>query len=155
MARTIVAGSGAGSRVIGVGRLRRTLRRLPETVQAPVKARIKDGAQEIEFAMKQRVPVDDGDLAAGINFKVSRDGLSAKIGYIGKRIMQKVGWRALFAEFGWGPGTYKRGKRKGKSFKGAPAQPFMIPAMRAKINTIITDINAAVDNALRKAGRVR
>ncbi len=139
MARRIVAGAGAGSRVIGVGRLRQTLRRLPATIQAPVKAAIRDGAEEIRAEMLTRVPVRDGNLAAGIGFKVSGDKLSAKIGFFGKRVMRKVGWRAHFTEFG----TIK-----------AQAKPFMVPAMRASRDNIIRDIDRQVDIALAKAGRV-
>lgn len=154
MARRIVAGAGAGSRVIGVGRLRGLLKRLPATITAPVKAAIKDGAEEIRAEMLTRVPVRDGDLAAGIGFKISGDKLSAKIGFFGKRVMRKVGWRAKFAEFGYGPGIYKRGPRKGQSFQHVAGRAFMVPAMRASRDNIIRDIDRRVDRALAKAGRV-
>lgn len=155
MPRIIVAGSGAGSRVLGVNRLRRTLRNLPDNVTLPVKQSIKDGAEEIRFAMLKRVPVKTGALASVIKTKVSRDGLSAKIGFFGKKDMRKAGWRARFVEFGTGPGVFKSGPRKGQSFKGIPAHPFMLPAMREKVGPIERDIDNAVDLALDLASRVR
>lgn len=155
MARRIVAGSGAGSKVLGVGKLRRTLKALPGGLNREVKKTIRDGAEEVRFSMLGRVKVGTGALADGIRAKTSSDGLSAKVGFFGKRVMKKVGWRAHFIEFGTGPGTYKRGKRKGKSFKATPAQPFMVPAMREKAGQIKRDIDRAVGRALERAGRVR
>ncbi len=137
--RRIVAGAGAGSRVLGVSRLRRTLRAIPGDITAPVRKVIADGAEEIQFGMLQRVRVRFGFLAEGIRFKVSGDGLSAKIGFFGKKIMRRVGWRAIFIEFGT---------------KNAPAFEFMLPAMRESRDRIIRDIDRAVDRALTRAGRV-
>lgn len=139
MARRIVAGAGTGSRVLGVGKLRGVLRRLPAAITAPVKKAIAEGAEEIRAEMLTRVPRKDGDLAMGINFKISGDKLSAKIGFFGKRVMRKVGWRAHFSEFGT---------------VHASAKPFMVPAMRGARDNIIRDIDRQVDIALDKAGRV-
>ena len=119
----------------GVSKLRRKLRRMPEAVQAPVKRAIAAAAEELRFEMLKRVPVRYGDLAGGIEVKLSRDKLAATVGVGAKttRARREVGWRAKFEEFG----TIH-----------TPAHPFVFPALKAMAPSIRKDIDKAVIRGL-------
>lgn len=124
-----------------VSKLRRTLRRFPEELRTDLRAAITDGAAEVKAEIAQRAPVDKGKLRAEVHSQVSRDGLSALIGYSQnrsgfKRRWKRGGFEALWQEFG---------------AKHHAAQPFIQPAFRAKLHGILNRIDAAVNSTIKKA----
>ena len=68
------------SRVRGVNKLRRTLKRIDPEVTADVKTAIREGAEAIQADAIKLVPKDTGDLARAIDYRVSSDGLAAVVG---------------------------------------------------------------------------
>jgi HK97 gp10 family phage protein len=114
-----------------VSKLRRKLRRLPEEATKGIKTAMTELAADIERSAKSRVPVDTGTLKANISAKVSRDGLSARIGVQGKRASRKA-FYGPFVEFG----TVK-----------TPAQPFMGPAFEENKTEGVKRIGAEIDRA--------
>lgn len=101
-----------------------------------------EGAIELRDEMERLAPKDDGTMAEQALVKVSRDGLSARIGY-GKRPGFKAAWKrggfkALWQEFGT---------------EHHKAQPFIRPAYRAKLRAILGRIDRAVNRAINRASR--
>ena len=148
----------------GVSQLRRKLRRMPEDVREVVQKAIADGAELVKFEQLKRVPVDEGDLAASIEIKLSGDKLAAEVGPGARTMKAKraAGWRSHFVEFGTRPhstkpqarllkGGQKEGAGKGGMHPGTPARPFIRPALKENMGEITKMIDAAVDQALKKA----
>lgn len=125
----------------GVAKLRRQLRRLPDFVTEDAREAISDAAELVKFEQLQRVPVEEGDLAASIEIKLGRDKLSAEIGPGArtKTARRRGGWRAHFAEFGT---------------VTAPAHPFVFPALESNRKLIIAIIESGVDSTLRRASNL-
>lgn len=111
--------------------LRRKLRRMPDEATKGIKAAMIKLAADIEASAKSRVPVDTGTLRDNITAKVSRDGLSARIGVQGKKASKKA-YYGPFIEFG----TVK-----------TPAQPFMGPAFEENKQEGIRRVGEEIDRA--------
>ncbi len=127
----------------GVTKLRRTLRRMPEEINEPVKHAMKEAAERIGEEARANVPVRTGALRDALLVKIGRDGLSARIGYHPtapgfKRAWKKVGWRARFVEFG----TVK-----------TPAVFFLTNAWEANRRDLVKNVGKAVSRAVRRASR--
>ena len=126
----------------GVTKLRRTLRRLePETV-AEIKKVIVRGAQAIEADMMISIPKDTGDTASNISYKIARDGLTAQIGFVGKKAVEK-GFVARFIEYG------TKGSAK-QNIPPQPARPFMGPAFDANKGWIVRDAQREIGIVLQR-----
>jgi len=133
----------ARSRLKNDSRLRRKLRRFPETVREEIKVEMTNSANDLLAEIKALAPRDEGRLAENATARVSRDGLSAKIGYSGtqsgfKRAFKRAGFYAAFQEFG----TSRHS-----------AHPFLRPAFRNKLRSILDRIDKAVNSALKKASQ--
>lgn len=145
------------SKLHGMSRLRRKLHHMPEAVRDEVRPAMEDGAERIRDIARTLAPKGEGDLADAITPKVSRDGLSALVGFSRtkagfKRAWKKAGWRAHFAEFG----THGSWRREGGTMgynRGIRATPFLRPAFRVALPAILDRIDAAVDRALKRASR--
>lgn len=133
----------AKSRVYGQSKLRRQLRRFPDAVTEELQTEIEYSAEELRATMEQLAPKDEGQLAEAAQKVVSRDGLSAKIGYGNvagfKRAWKRGGFKAIWQEFG----TVNH-----------PAQPFVRPAYRMKLRGILDRIDGAVNRVLHKASNL-
>ncbi len=115
-----------------VTKLRRKLRRMPDEATKGIKEALADLAKKIEASAKNRVPVDTGTLRDNITAKVSRDGLSARIGVQGKRASKKA-YYVKFVEHGT---------------KKQPAQPFLGPAFEENKRDGVKQIGDEIDRAL-------
>ncbi|KWT72373.1 hypothetical protein APY04_0167 [Hyphomicrobium sulfonivorans] len=97
-------------------------------------------AEELADELTVTAPRDDGDLAEAAHWRMSRDGLSAQVGYGNqpgfKRQWKRGGFKALWQEFGT---------------KHHPAQSFIRPVFRGKLRVILERINRAVGRTLRRA----
>ena len=134
--------AGARSRqragIKGVNGLRRTLRRAPDAVRDALRESITKGAQEIHAEALKMVAVGyTGTLGRELSYKVSRDGLTAKIGYLGKKAQRKA-FYAPFLEFGT---------------RHSPAQPYMGPAAAMVIPKLVPEIAREVNKALARLAR--
>jgi len=130
------------SRMTGANRLRRKLQRLPDHIQKPVKTTLERGANVMYADTLKNVPVDEGDLAKSLHKAKRSSGMKWIVGWWKKgnaRNWKLAGWRAHFSEFG----TEK-----------SPAQPMLGPAFRNNQRWISGQIKAAVNRALRQAGRL-
>lgn len=136
-------------RVQGVSKLRRLLRKMPDDMTREVKNAVRDSANKLERDMAREAPVDDGDLRDALKSNVSRDGLSARVGYWKKgnlRNWRKAGWRAAFTIFG----------TRGAPEQNIPAQTgnnFVGRVAKRQETEIKNRINKAVDSALDKFRR--
>lgn len=122
--------------------LRRRLRRFPEELRQPIKRVLTVSAPMLANEIQTRAPKDEGAMAENVSWRVSRDGLSAQIGYskrVGfKRAWKRAGFKSLWQEFG----TRHHG-----------AQPFIRPSYRALLPRILDAIDRAVNQTLRRASR--
>lgn len=137
-----------GKRVLGASRLRKKLLNLPLEVQSELRTTIAVQAALVRNEMRSRAPTsqegmpDDWEgkprehLRDAIDIRISKNGLNARIGLIGKRVM-KVFFFARFLEFGF------KHSGSGKFIK----IPFMFPAWQAKRE----GVRAAVRKATLKA----
>ena len=117
------------------------MRRFPEETRADIRKAMDDGSRELLEEVQSRAPVDEGKLKANAHRAVSRDGLSAVVGYSPKRSgfrrkWLKGGFTSLWQEFG---------------AQQHAAQPFLRPAFRARLHGIIARIDKAVNDSIRKA----
>lgn len=131
-------------RVTGSSRLRRQMRQWPDHLTEDVKREIRTAGIILAAEVSARAPKDSGDMAAAARYKVSSDGLGVSVGYSRKasgfaRLYKKGGFKALFQEFGT---------------EHHAAQAFIRPAWKAKIKGILDRIDAAVNQAIKKAGNL-
>lgn len=119
-----------------LGRLRKAMRQLPEEIKAPVKEAFKAGGQVLLAEMHQRAPERTGNMKKYLAMKVSPDGFSVKVGFIGKRANKKT-FYAKFLEFG----TQEN-----------PAQPFMFPALESTRKEVMGMIMMKVNQAIERGG---
>lgn len=130
----------ARSRVQNDSRLRRKLRRFPDELRAEVAIPMKLSAEELADAITANAPKDSGDMAEAASYRVSRDGLSAQIGYSKragfKRAWKRGGFKALWQEYGT---------------RHHPAHKFVRPAYAQLLSTILDRIDRAVSRMLARA----
>lgn len=129
----------ARSRMTGATRLRRKLRRFPEDTTAEVKTAIAEAAESVHAQALGRVPVDTGTLARNLSYRVSKDGLEARVGVLGARAKREA-YYAGFVEFGT--------SRK-------PARPYLRPALEEERVHFRPRINTAVNRAVAKMAQDR
>lgn len=161
------------SRVQGVNKLRRTLKRIDPEITSGVKIAIREGAEAIQADAIKLVPKDTGDLARSIDYRVSSDGLSAVVGPAARAaeiVRRKTGSafkashvrlsarnkKLMFEYFkGWWVERGTKGSPK-HNIPPQPARPFMKPAYDLNESWILgrvkTGINKALDRASRGAG---
>lgn len=127
-------------RVSGDSKLRRQLRRWPEEVRREIRVVMNYAGGALADEIKARAPKDEGDMSEQAMYRVSRDGLSAQIGYSKrtgfKRAWKRGGFKALWQEYG----TRHHG-----------AQPFVGPSFRARLGEILNWIDTAVNRTIRRA----
>lgn len=109
----------AKSKVYGVPKLRRLLRRLPESTTEEIKKEIAASAQRLLVEMQGGAP--NATTAAAMRVVIARDGLTARIGLIGKRANRK-GFLARIFEFGAKPHMIEAGARRGRRRGAEPAK---------------------------------
>lgn len=129
----------ARSRMTGATRLRRKLRRFPEEATAEVRTAISEAAEAVHAEALGRVPVDTGTLARNLSYRVSKDGLEARVGILGAKAKREA-YYGGFVEFGT--------SRK-------PARPYLRPALEQERAHFRPRINKAVTAAVRKIGTDR
>ena len=139
----------ARRQVFGASKLRRKLQRMPEAINAQVRAAIDRGSREALFEMQKRAPVGEAGaqiapsglarkhLQDQLERRVAKNGLSARVGLLGKVSRRDFFfWR--FLEFG----TKKMAKR-----------PFAFPAWRAVREKVRRDIRNATIRGFRTVAR--
>ena len=148
--------------LVGVSKLRRTLRRLEPEMLTGIKTEFEKGAQAIEADMLSNAMAlglyDTGDMVDAISYKMGRDGLTGLIGpgashmkvskspfnttlYKTKpsKHMAMQFFKAYWAEFGT-----KAGKRGGPQ----PATPFVTPAFDANKDWIAKNTRDEIGKVL-------
>lgn len=130
-------------------KLRRTLRNIDAAMgpagTSPVKDEVRRHAVSVLGDMLQGVRYRTGRLAGLLRFRVSRDGLTARVGLITKRA-QRLGFHAWFQEFG-------TGGSKERNIPPQPAEPFMGPAAERNRAPFVRAMRRAIDKVLRRAAR--
>jgi HK97 gp10 family phage protein len=96
----------------GIGKLRRTLRRIEDEAQRELREAVDDGAEAILQDMRALVPVRTGALARLLGKRVARDGLTARVGLVTKKA-QRDGFYFRFLDAG----------TKGNPKRNIPPQP--------------------------------
>lgn len=170
----------AKSSLSGVSKLRRTLRRMPETITADVKKQVLAAAQLVDRQQDAAAP--HRSISENTTIKIARDGLTATIGLHGKRAARR-GFLARIFEFGAKRHTIvpradgKRNKKRraagrkvggprqlvattpygflffGKSVNhpGMRARPFFFGTFKSLRPAILAKIKKAIGAAIRTA----
>jgi HK97 gp10 family phage protein len=125
----------------GVTKLRRTLRRIDPDITREVREEVERVTERILADMQSMVPKDTGDLAAALDKRVARDGLTARVGLVTKA-KQRDFFYARFIEFG---------TKEGKGPHPQEARPFMQPAFDVNETEAKRRITQAINDALRRA----
>lgn len=129
----------------GVGKLRRTLRRLDPETTKELREAVEEGAEAMLQDMVQGIPKDTGDTAALLDKRVARDGLTARVGMVTAKA-KRDGYVARFIEFG------TKGDPK-RNIPPQPARPFMTPAFDLNKDWILTRARKGISLALERAAR--
>lgn len=125
------------SSLSGVSKFRRSLRRYPEAARGGIRAALAAGAARMLATAQQLVKVDTGLLKSLLRFQISRDGLGARIGLIGKRANRKAYYGRFLED-----GTVDR-----------PASPFLTPAFEAHKAETVREVSKELNAALEKVSR--
>jgi len=139
------------SRVIGGRSLRRKLRKLPAAIRKEIREVIEDGAQDILNDAVERAPEEGtnpyatDELRTKLRYRVTKDGLTARIGSWGKR---RRAAHAHLVEFGVAPHQITMPSGEVIDHPGAPAQPFLLPAFKLNRRRIGAAIAAAINRAI-------
>lgn len=116
-------------------------------VESAVVSEIETGAEDILLDMVGGVPRDSGDLAAALDKKISKSGLSARIGLLTKT--------ALADHFYWL--FLEKGTKGYPPFNIPPmaATPFVAPAFDLNAPVIAARIGQATGGALGSRGGIK
>ena len=149
-----------GTRLLGLDRLKRKLKRFPAAVEQEIRTAMETGANEIVALAKSLAPVDDGDLQRSIGWtwgdapegamvlgkvKSSRSGNLVITVYAGGG----DAFYARFIEFGTAPHT-NQGRFAGSAHPGTAAQPFFYPAYRALRRRARSRVTRSVNKAAKR-----
>ena len=164
----------AKSSLSGVPRLRRTLRSLPDHIHTGVSVQVIGSARLVLDEMDRSAPHDS--IRENLSIKLSSDGLTARVGLIGKRAARR-GFLGRIFEFGAkahvimvrafsGRRRGRRGKPKrslvsvdgvflGKKVQhpGMKARPWFFVSLARHRPEITRRLKNAVGQALEKASR--
>lgn len=131
------------SRVTGNRRLARVLRRIEPEAREQMKGAMEEAAQAIWADMVTLTPEDTGRLRSLLDWRVSRNGMSARVGLVTKRAQQS-GFYFRFLDQG----------TKGAPAKNIPPQPARhIRAQAFDLNKrwALERVNEGIDKALETA----
>lgn len=143
--------------VIGMRRLKRKLKRLPEHLTEGVRRANQDGVNLTTRAIAAEAPERTGKLKMSVSFKISKDKLSWKAGFFkkgNKRAYDLAGYRAGWVIFGTKGGTVKKGPAKGAVIPPQPPNPFIQRAWARVKPTVQYRINTEINKALKSAGNL-
>ena len=130
----------------GMNKLRRKLRHIHELVENETGEVIEEIAEDVALDMRGLTPVDTGTAVQQIDYKVGRDGLSAKIG-IRTKARAKLAFYFRFLD----------GGTKGNPSRNIPAMPALHireRAFDANKEAGIRKVKAAIDRTLHKAAQL-
>ena len=131
------------SRVTGNRRLARVLRRIEPEAREQMKGAMEDAAQAIWADMVQLTPEDTSRLRSLLDWRVSRNGMNARVGLVTKKA-QREGFYFRFLDQG----------TKGAPAKNIPPQPARHIRSRAfDLNKrwALERVNEGIDKALETA----
>lgn len=137
-----------------MSKTRKLLRRLPAELTAPIKKVLEEGAAAILADAKAAAPRSSGagpHAADALSMRISRDGLRAEVGLIGKRA-KKRGFYLKFHETG--TAGVKDGFGAGIELPPIPPRPFLGPAFDAHAQGIRDKVEAAITRALNRAAGI-
>lgn len=158
------------SRVTGVNRLRKTLRRVDPEIGAEVREAVRESAEAITLDAVRFAPRDEGDLVRAIDYQLGRDGFTAVIGpgakaaeiarrragspfaLAGSAVRLSRSNRHLLYQFFKGYWA-EFGTKGGNGVPPQPARPFMQPAWDLNRPYAVKRTQGAVRNALERAAR--
>lgn len=161
------------TKVLGIARLRRKLKQLPEAMRVEIAAAMEQGAEEVVAMARHLVPVDDGALRDSIGWCWGVPPKDAKLITRSRPMWNKDGrdmtisiyagnneaFYARWVEFGTqrhslakGADISRRGKRQnqGPIHPGARMQPFFFPAFRATKKKVKSRISRSITKAAKK-----
>ena len=131
------------SRVTGNRRLARVLRRIEPEAREQMKGAMTEAAEAIHADMLVLTPHDTGHLRSLLDWRVSRNGMSARVGLVTKKAQQS-GFYFRFLDQG----------TKGAPAKNIPPQPARHIRSRAfDLNKqwALERVNEGIDKALETA----
>jgi len=157
------------SRIKGDFKLRGVLRRIAALEQSDLPKGMAEAADLVLATQQQLIPRDTGAAAAALEARISRNGLDARIGIVGKK-NQREFFYVRFLEYGTkgyqgGKRAGNRNRRKtnksdGQNFFGyypdipaRPAHPWLRPSIDMNRDDIRVIIRGAIDNTLRRAAK--
>jgi len=146
--------------ILGLDRLNRKLKRLPELAEQEIRAAMEQGANEIVAMMKNLVPVDSGELRDSIGWTwgeapkysqriasvKSKDGRLALTIYAGNSSVRY----AHLVEFGTAPHV-NGGLYAGSQHPGSKASPFFYVSWRALRRRTKGRVTRAITRSAKKA----
>lgn len=140
MARPTTKWTGTKRRNVSYGRLSKTrklLRRLPDEATEGVKRQLASAANDVfetaRFNILANRSVRTRNLLESLRVRISPDGLSARVGLIGKKANRKA-FYGRFVEFGT---------------KKMPAKPFLTPAWEENRNEVRDRVQAEIQKVLK------
>ncbi|KRW62338.1 HK97-gp10 family putative phage morphogenesis protein [Pseudomonas sp. TTU2014-080ASC] len=155
------------SRVRGDFKLRGVLRRLANIEQSDLPPAMAKAADLVLAAQQQLIPKDTGAAAAALQVRISKNGLDARIGIVGKADNRRF-FYLRFVEYGTKGYTAKlkqgqsekTNKSDGEAFFGysptipaMPAHPWLRPSIQLTRDDIRLIISEAVRSTLARAAK--
>ncbi|HWD14334.1 MAG TPA: HK97-gp10 family putative phage morphogenesis protein [Pseudochrobactrum sp.] len=146
--------------IIGLARLERKLKRMPEIAKATIKQAMEQGANEIVEMMRSLVAKDSGDLRDSIGWTWGKKPKYAQALAVAKSSLagdltitiyagnSKVRYAHL-VEFGAAPHVVG-GMFMGANHPGMKAQPFFFVSWRANRKTVKSRIRRAITKAAKQ-----
>lgn len=150
----------ARSTILGLAKLERKLRRMPEVAKATIKAAMEQGANEIVDMMRSLAPIDDGDLRESIGWTWGKRPKYSQVVAVAKSKMagdltitifvgnSKVRYAHL-VEFGTAAHE-NGGMFPGTLNPGTKAQPFFFVSWRANRKAVKSRIRRAITKAAKQ-----
>jgi len=145
--------------VLGLTRLNRKLKAMPEAAKAEIAKAMEQSAKEIVALAKSLAPVDDGDLRDSIGWTWGAAPQGAvtlgKVKASGGNLVITVyagggdAFYARFVEFGTAP-HLNDGRFAGSEHPGTAAQPFFYPSWRAGRKRAKGRVTRAITKAAKR-----
>lgn len=157
------------SRIKGDFKLRRVLREIAKLDQSDLPRAMAQAADLVLATQQADIPRDTGDAAAALQVRISKNGLDARVGIIGKKANREF-FYLRFIEYG--TKGYTGGKRAGNrnrrntnksdgehwfgknpDIPARPAHPWLRPSIQTNRDDIRVIIRGAIDSTLRRAAK--
>lgn len=141
----------ARSRIRGIGRFRRLLRRMPDSVRGELVVELNVTGRQIKQAIQAKAPSKTGAVRGDISYKVLPKSLRLQVGLFGRRGGKRNLFYGRIQDLGRREQVVQVQRRIARSSKLTKVYPMKVRGMTAKrfITGRVTELRRTLNDNLR------